>query len=135
MASHSKGLARASRTHPLEGFHNISFTSASMKDLDSSAARLAGCLGFQTTASLHALFSNTNAPTKRVISDYIADRQGGFGAPPEFPNKFRSIKAPTVIEAVEHAGHYTQLLLDDKPPALASPNVTESNLFDVRQMW
>ncbi|KGO38096.1 Helicase, C-terminal [Penicillium expansum] len=102
-----------------------------MKDLDSSAARLAGCLGFQTTASLHALFSNTNAPTKRVISDYIADRQGGFGAPPEFPNKFRSIKAPTVIEAVEHAGHYTQLLLDDKPPALASPNYMLTRINDL----
>ncbi|CAI7656503.1 unnamed protein product [Penicillium glandicola] len=43
--------------------------------------------------------------------------------------------SPTVIEAVEHAGRYTQLLLDDKPPTLVSPNVTESNLFDIRQMW
>jgi hypothetical protein len=73
-----------------------------MKDLDASAARLAGCLGFQTTASLRALFSSTNAATKRVIADYIADRQAGFGIAslPDFPTKFRSIKAPTVIEAI-----------------------------------
>ncbi|KAJ5210854.1 Helicase C-terminal [Penicillium cf. griseofulvum] len=110
---------------------------ASMKDLDASAARLAGCLGFQTPASLRALFSSNNAATKRVIVDYIADRQAGFGIAslPDFPTKFRSIKAPTVIEAVDHAGRYTQVLLDDKPPTLASPNVTESNLFDIRQMW
>ncbi|KAJ5209980.1 Helicase C-terminal [Penicillium cf. griseofulvum] len=128
---------RSGRPHPLEGFHNITFTSASMKDLDASAARLAGCLGFQTTASLRALFSSTNAATKRVIVDYIADRQAGFGIAslPDFPTKFRSIKAPTVIEAVDHAGRYTQVLLDGKPPTLASPNVTESNLFDIRQMW
>lgn len=106
-----------------------------MKDLDVSAARLAGCLGFQTTASLRALFSNNNAATKRVISDYITDRKAGFGIASllDFPTKFRSIKAPTMIKAIDHAGRYTQVLLDNKPPTLASSNMTESNLFDIRQ--
>ncbi|CAI7575950.1 unnamed protein product [Penicillium viridicatum] len=30
---------RSGRSHPLEGFHNITFTGASMKDLDASAAQ------------------------------------------------------------------------------------------------
>ncbi|KAJ5962466.1 Helicase C-terminal [Penicillium viridicatum] len=130
-----RALPRSGRSHPLEGFHNIIFTSASMKDLDVSAARLAGCLGFQTTASLRALFSNNNAATKRVISDYITDRKAGFGIASllDFPTKFRSIKAPTMIKAIDHAGRYTQVLLDNKPPTLASSNMTESNLFDIRQ--
>lgn len=73
-----------------------------MKDLDASAARLAGCLGFQATASLHALFSSTNAAIKRVISNYVADPKAGFGivSLPDYAASFRSTKTPNVIQAV-----------------------------------
>ncbi|OQE12063.1 hypothetical protein PENVUL_c001G09720 [Penicillium vulpinum] len=87
-----------------------------MKDLDSSAARLAGCLGVKTTSSLRALFSPSHQDTYQVIKSYIADRLAGF-------------------EAVDYSSHYTELLLHPEPPTLTSPNVTESTFFDIRQMW
>ncbi|KAJ5947142.1 Helicase C-terminal [Penicillium verhagenii] len=69
------GAGKISRRNSLEGYHSINFTAESMRDLDGSAARLAGAIGLDTCHQLHQLFSSACPATQDVIANFVKDRQ------------------------------------------------------------
>ncbi|KAJ5162548.1 Helicase C-terminal [Penicillium capsulatum] len=128
------GGGKGGRRNPLEGYSNINFTAETIKDLDGSASRLAGAMGLEGSYQLHRLFSSTCPDTYGVIREYVEDRLKDFDHS-QLPKNLRTIHPHTVIDAVERVGQFTVALLAEKPPTLETQNVTQENLFSVRQMW
>ncbi|OGE48990.1 hypothetical protein PENARI_c024G04235 [Penicillium arizonense] len=62
------------------------------------------------------------------------DRQNDFGHA-HLPKDLCIVHAHNITNAVQHAGEFTVALLAGKPPTLATQNITQDNLFDVRHIW
>ncbi|KAJ6113215.1 SNF2-related protein [Penicillium sp. IBT 18751x] len=129
-----KEVHRGGRKNALESYKNINFTTATMKDLEGSAARLAGALGLENTQQLHALLISEFRDAHKVIRDFIEDRLNKFGEP-GLLKKHKIVNHNTVLLAYEESDRWTKMLLADKPPTLKTDNVTESNFSNLRQLW
>ncbi|KAJ5641484.1 HelicaseC-terminal [Penicillium lividum] len=103
------GAGKSTRRNPLEGYHTINFTAEAMKDLDGSAARLAGAMGLDTSHQLYRLFSSACPAIQDVIAKFVKDRQ----------NDFDHVSLPKSLRAVHH---HTLLIRSSIRADLPSPS-------------
>lgn len=134
MAPPKSASSTATGARSLSGYRNINFTSQPINNLEGAASRLARCLHYATTTQLHELCSKKHEATQKVIIAFCKDRNASFGVPESFTGR-KTVNNSCVSQVIENLPQYTSALMDTEPPTTDSPNVSDANLFDIRQAW